>query len=163
MIDGKQLVLLPVGSGTTSGLGTYKRLASQAGGPARLLAFALNGTSMLPATRAAHEVFSRPPLPRPNPQLAERGRKVYAQNDCLMCHGMEAVGGAGSVPDLRQVAAMPRQALAAIIIGGALADQGMPKFDKTVSLDDVSALQAFLLKQAWAAYDMQQRKLVRSK
>jgi quinohemoprotein ethanol dehydrogenase len=102
-IDGQQLILVAAGSGSTSAVGFATQFAGKAGGPARLLAFALNGKAHLPASRTSDEVFPKPPAPEPDLFLAKQGKVIWDNNGCELCHGFQVIGGLGSVPDLRRM------------------------------------------------------------
>ena len=155
-IDGEQLILVPAGSGTTSALGNIRRYGGGTSGPARLLAFKLDGVVQLPTLPAeAANVFPQPPRPRPKADLAAKGRVAFYSNTCDLCHGEEAVGGPGSVPDLRKASAETHDLFAAIVLGGLRKDKGMPVFQGAISPEELNALQAYILQQAWRAYDAQ--------
>jgi quinohemoprotein ethanol dehydrogenase len=155
MVDGKQFILVPVGSGTTSAVGFASRLSGNPGGPARLLAFRLDGKSVLPESHAVSEVFPKPPLPRPDGASVKRGQYVWDTNGCELCHGFKAIGGLGSVPDLRKATATTHDLFAGIVMGGLYKEKGMPVF-ADMTIDDLAALQDYVLDEAWRAYDAQQ-------
>jgi quinohemoprotein ethanol dehydrogenase len=62
----------------------------------------------------------------------------------------------GSVPDLRRASAQTHDLFAGIVIGGLYKDKGMPPFHE-ISMPDLEAVQAYILKAAWTAYEGQQR------
>jgi mono/diheme cytochrome c family protein len=65
-----------------------------------------------------------------------------------MCHGIGAVGGGGVVPDLRmsQPAIFGRYEY--IVLRGAYQRSGgMPSFREWLTLEDVKAIQAYVLKR----------------
>jgi quinohemoprotein ethanol dehydrogenase len=126
-------------------------------GPVRLLAFRLGGTARLPPSKPASP-FPKPPLPRPERTLSNRGRALFAERGCEICHGTDAqmVGADPSMPDLRRASAETHQMLAAIVIGGLRRDKGMPVFARTVSPEDLAAIQAFIIQQAWDVYTEQE-------
>lgn len=152
-IDGKQLVLVAGGSGTTSVLGLYKRLGGDPGGPARLFAFELNGTAMVPGAHHRATPFPKPTLPRPREAQVSAGAVVWNENGCEACHGFEAIGGIGSVPDLRRAPIVMGPAFEKVVIGGLLTREGMPIFKDSIRLDQIDALRAYIVAQAWKAYD----------
>ena len=155
-IDGEQLILVPAGSGTTSAIGNIRRYAGSTNGPARLLAFKLDGKIQLPPLPAdTSKTFPQPPRPRPEPALAANGRSIFYANSCDLCHGEEVVGGPGSVPDLRRASAATHDMLPAIVLGGLYTDMGMPVFRDAITPEELVALQAYLLQEAWRAYDVQ--------
>jgi outer membrane protein assembly factor BamB len=75
-VDGEQIVLVPVGSGTTSAIG-FARLMAGSGttGSARLLAFSLGGSVQLPVVQKKSEVFTKPTDPKPKPSLVREGAR----------------------------------------------------------------------------------------
>jgi len=155
-IDGEQLVIVAAGSGTTSGIGLFKNVAGDPGGPARLFAFKLNGNVQLPSAQARPlDVIPRPPRPRPDHALAVQGEAVYEANFCEACHGYQAIGGIGSLPDLRRASAETHDMFAGIVLGGLRKDEGMPVFNESITEKQVLALQAYVLEKAWGAYDAQ--------
>ena len=119
----------------------------------RLLAFGLGGTATLPDTPP--KLVNKPPQPLQPAALAARGASLYASNSCELCHGPEAINGGGHIPDLRNMSDAMFQAMPSILQKGALRQGGMPQFPY-FSDDDVSALQAYLINQAWAGYTAQQ-------
>lgn len=152
LLDGKQLVFIAAGSGTTSSLGFSPLFADRADGPARLLAFSLTGSAKLPRVANRVDPLPKPAVPEPLAALALRGKSIWDANGCELCHGIRAIGGLGSVPDLRRSVAMPLEAFAAIVRGGALGKQGMPEFSASIAETDLEPLQAYLRAQAWRAY-----------
>jgi quinohemoprotein ethanol dehydrogenase len=62
------------------------------------------------------------------------------------------------VPDLRRASAQTHKEFAAIVLGGLRRDKGMPMFAGLITIEELNAIQAFILSQAWAAYDEQTEK-----
>ena len=153
-IDGKQLVVVPVGSGTSSAIGTMPELASYPGGPARLLAFGLDAKADLPPVKPVLRSIPKPPLARPSADGVARGEDLWLENGCELCHGFRAIGAPSvSVPDLR-VSNAETYADFAAIVSGARWDKGMPVFSH-LSSEDIAALRDYVLAQAWLAYKEQ--------
>jgi len=155
-IDGRQLVLVAGGSGTTSALGLYKKLGGNPGGPARLFAFKLNGSVAVPVISRRSAPFPKPTRPRPSPALVEAGVVVWNANSCELCHGFEAIGGLGSVPDLRRSSIVMSPVFGQVVIGGTFTAAGMPIFRDVIRPDQIEALRAYIVAQAWKAYDRQE-------
>ena len=154
-IDGEQIVLVPVGAG-----GSFKFLPSyivteNSRGPTRLLAFKLGGKAALPKQPRFAERFAKPPLPRFGGKLAHLGATLYEQRGCDLCHGESAVNGPSSVPDLRHASAETHALLGGIVIDGLRQDKGMPSFKGAVTMEELEAIQAFVINQSWAAYEEQ--------
>ena len=127
-------------------------------GPARLLAFKLGGKVQLPKATRFVEHFEKPPLPRFDPKLASVGRLLYPQRGCDLCHGENAIGGYGSVPDLRKASAETHELIGGIVIDGLKQDRGMPSFKDAVTPEELQTIQAFIINQAWDAYEAQKTK-----
>jgi len=127
--NGKQYVTVLTGSGSqgggilATGNAAYRtdyRL------PRQVLTFAIDGADKLPP-------FELPALAPPNdPDFkleADRvmpGAMAFASSACLVCHGMNAIGG-GAAPDLRYSSAIiDKDAFKSIVKDGALKLNGMP-------------------------------------
>jgi PQQ-dependent dehydrogenase (methanol/ethanol family) len=152
-IDGTQMILIAAGSGTTSGFGAaMANLMGKAAGPTRLLAFSLNGTAHLPPLNHTLQPFPKPPAPEADAALAEQGRNVFNEGGCGMCHGSDLDVGAGSVPDLRRINAGTYAVFSEIVRGGLYKDAGMPVFADAVREDEVPALKAYIINEAWKNY-----------
>lgn len=156
-IDGAQLILVAGGSGTSSSLGAYKKMAGNPGGPARLFAFRLGGTATVSVTRPAPLPFPKPTLPRPDAKLIKAGYVVWNESGCEVCHGFEAEGGLGSVPDLRRSLIVMSPAFQQVVIGGQFTAAGMPIFRGSIRPDQIEPLRAYIVAQAWRAYDRQEK------
>ena len=157
-VDGHQFVLIATGSVSANSLYT-NGLTGPRPGPARLLAFSLNGKAKLAAAQPASLTFDKPSAHRPTAALAEAGQTVWSNNGCEVCHGLQAKGGFSSVPDLRRSSALPQESFSAIVRGGALAEGGMPVFDKSIHEEDLPALQAYISQQAWRVFDRQNKQV----
>jgi PQQ-dependent dehydrogenase (methanol/ethanol family) len=152
-VDATQLVLVAGGSGTTSALGLYKRLGGNPGGPARLFAFKLKGTAVVPVIHDQSAPFPQPTRPRPSAELVKAGSVIWDKENCEICHGFEARGGVGSVPDLRRSAIVMSPEFERVVIGGIFTPAGMPIFRGEIRPDQIEALRAYIVAQAWKAYD----------
>jgi len=130
-VKGKQYVTVLTGSGSQGGgilatgnaaWRTDYRL------PRRVLTFAIGGKDSLPK-------FDLPPLTppadpgfTPEPAKVQAGAMDFASNACLVCHGMNAIGG-GSAPDLRfSPMIVDAATFRAVVKEGALKPAGMPPF-----------------------------------
>ena len=72
-----------------------------------------------------------------------------------MCHGSDLDVGAGSVPDLRRVNAGTYALFSQIVRGGLYKDAGMPVFADVIREDEVPALKAYIINEAWKSYRAQ--------
>jgi len=157
-VDGQQYILVATGSGSTSAALTAPQLGGGASGPPRLLAFSLKGRAKLPPSPVIEEPIPEPPAPRPDPQLVLAGQGVWEAAGCELCHGNKAIGGPGSVPDLRRTNSARFELYPQIVRGGLFTLSGMPEFKDIVSEEDLPALRAYVLEQAWVGYEEQQSK-----
>jgi len=130
-VNGRQYVTVLTGSGSQGGgiIGTgnaaYRtdyRL------PRHVLTFALGGKDQLPAFQPPELLPPADPQFKPDPKRIEQGAMAFAGSACLVCHGMNAVGG-GAAPDLRYSAVIvSAPAFKAVVQAGELKLNGMPPF-----------------------------------
>jgi PQQ-dependent dehydrogenase (methanol/ethanol family) len=156
-IDGTQLILVAAGSGSIVGLDT----THYAPGPTRLLAFSLNGTAHLPASNKGRGPFPKPPAPEAGAALANEGRNIYFDSGCVYCHGLALDVGPGSVPDLRRINSATFAIFSRIVRGGLYKEAGMPLFADTIREDQLPALKAYIINEAWKNYRAQSDSAVR--
>ena len=143
-VDGEQYVTFMAGWGgsfpvTLGGVAQKARVQSDA----RVLTFKLGGTATLPPRKPlpVMPADDLPPLTADAARL-DHGRTLFA-NVCAFCHGLSAIGG-GVVPDLRYLDADKHRTFASTV-AGARANRGMPGFMDRLSLDDVLALQQYVI------------------
>ena len=127
----------------------------KAAGPTRLLAFSLGGAAHLPPPSSHSEPIPKPPAPQPDPALAQQGRDIFAAAGCGMCHGEVLDVGAGSVPDLRRITATTYGLFSQIVRGGLYKAAGMPVFGDRIREDELPALKAYIINEAWKSYRAQ--------
>lgn len=152
--DGVQYVLVAVGNSGSANVGaTLARLTStpETRGPSRLLAFKLDGKLPLPAF--ASRPLPKPALARQPAELASAGRRKYETNICVDCHGLDVISAGGTIKDLRYSSLETHQQFAGIVLGARF-DKGMPAFTY-LSLDDIKAIQAYVVNRAWDDYETQ--------
>lgn len=152
MVDGRQIVIVPSGNGSTSvtaaQLTRYASVPRSRSKP-RLLAYALDGSTPAPPWAEVPRV-PKPAVPRLEAEKASAGSVVFLA--CASCHGYDAESLRGSAIDLRLRLTPSPEHLKAVL-GGALAAKRMPPFD--LSDEDVQALYAYLVNTAWDAYEAQ--------
>jgi mono/diheme cytochrome c family protein len=68
---------------------------------------------------------------------------------------VQVIGGIGSVPDLRRINSARLSLFSEIVRGGLLKANGMPIFADTVREEDLPALKAYIMSEAWRAYSAQ--------
>jgi quinohemoprotein ethanol dehydrogenase len=113
----------------------------------RLLVYKLGGTAMLPppAPAAPAQAFNPPTNFGTDAQLA-RGEQIYTQN-CTICH--EGGRGMGGFPELRTTPMMQNaDVFKAIVYDGALTENGMNSFRKTLTPEDVEAVRSHIVRLA---------------
>lgn len=145
-IDGVQYVaVVAAGQGGFGGGGYW------APNYARVLVYKLGGSVQLPAKVA----YTPPPLNPPAnfgsaAELAQ-GEHQYTTH-CAGCHGNNAPGGrqvSSLFPDLRYAGALwSADAFKAIVIGGALQENGMVSFRKDLTDKDAEAIRSYVVSTA---------------
>jgi quinohemoprotein ethanol dehydrogenase len=149
-VGGRQYVTVIVGMGTSGGV-----FAKALGGIAfdartqkkRVLTFVLDGKASLPPPPPPFVVKPvADPGYRPDPALLAKGTPLFFVN-CTLCHGWDGVA-AGTAPDLR-ASAVPQspEAFAAIVRGGALVENSMPRFEE-LSDADLAGLRQYIRSRA---------------
>ena len=100
-------------------------------------------------------VFS-PPEQTAGPETIGRGHRLY-QDICMGCHGLNAVSGL-LVSDLRGSAHLHDEAgWNAVVLQGALSNEGMPSVASLIDADDSEAIRAYVVEQSWRAKRLQQQ------
>jgi quinohemoprotein ethanol dehydrogenase len=144
-LDGVQYVAVMAGWG-----GAFALTGGNATGggalPGRLLVLALNAKQALPEALAQKPKEVSAIIFDAAPERIDQGAGLFAQW-CAMCHGIGALGGGGIVPDLRQSAPATFGRYEQIVLGGDYQSQGMPSFKQWLTVDDVKAIQAYILKR----------------
>jgi alcohol dehydrogenase (cytochrome c)/quinohemoprotein ethanol dehydrogenase len=143
-IDGEQFIATVSGQST----GGY-----WAPNYARLLVYKLGGTATLPELLSYTPPALNPPANFGDAALLSQGETHYTEH-CASCHGT-SVGRVSSVfPDLRYAAALNNDALfKAIVIDGALQNNGMVSFAAQLTPQDAEAIRAYVVSLANAAKD----------
>lgn len=110
----------------------------------RILTFKLGGTASLPAFELTSAELPDISSMEINAELAEEGFGIYDRY-CGACHGSGAVGG-GVITDLRYsgLPASP-EGWAAVVLNGALAQQGMAGFGSELDIADAEAIRHYIL------------------
>ncbi len=128
-VKGRQYVTVLTGNGSQGGgiLATGNAAwRTDYALPRRVLTFAVGGTAKTPAFDMPARVPPADPDFRPDPDRVMAGALAFANNACLVCHGMNAIGG-GAAPDLRySPTIMDPAAFRAIVKDGTLKPRGMP-------------------------------------
>ncbi len=94
--------------------------------PRRVLTFAIDGTDKLPAFALPALVPPADPDFKADENRVMAGALAFATNACIVCHGMNAIGG-GSAPDLRYSPTILQAGdFKAVVKDGILKSRGMP-------------------------------------
>ncbi|MFL6216190.1 MAG: PQQ-dependent dehydrogenase, methanol/ethanol family [Blastocatellia bacterium] len=143
-VDGVQYVSVMAGWGGAAALvGGVE--SGRANGAGMLLTFALNAKQTMP------DFFSRKLEPVTSIEFTtatekiDAGAGLYAQW-CATCHGLVGISG-GATPDLRYSAASVYDHYKEILLEGKNLARGMPSFKEWLTVDDVEAIRAYLLKR----------------
>ena len=118
---------------------------------ARLLVYKLGGTTELPAKVAYTPPPLNPPADFGDAAQLHQGEQQYVAH-CAGCHGNNAPGGrqvSSLFPDLRYAGALwSADAFKAIVLGGALQDNGMVSFSKAITAEDAEAIRSYVVSLA---------------
>ncbi|HXR91960.1 MAG TPA: PQQ-dependent dehydrogenase, methanol/ethanol family [Steroidobacteraceae bacterium] len=115
---------------------------------ARLLVYKLDGQVKLPPEAPYTPPTLNPPARFGDATLLTKGEAQYNEH-CGSCHGNNTARVASLFPDLRYAGALwSSDAFKAIVIGGALQNNGMVSFAKMITPQDAEAIRAYLVKVA---------------
>ena len=162
-LGGDQYVLVAVGTGGGRRIANSRRATSpDARGPARVLAFKLNGKGEIPDTVRVDVPVPKPPARTATTEWVARGGLLWTRIGCETCHGAYAGALAKTkdgraIPDLRYSPIL-YDGWKAVVIDGAFAGRGMPSMAALVGLtdEDSEAIRAYVIDQAWKAYESSQ-------
>jgi len=112
---------------------------------ARLLVYKLGGKATLPPA----EPYTPPPLNPPadfgDAALLTKGEKNYNEH-CASCHGNNTARVSSIFPDLRYAGPLwSNEAFKAIVIDGALQNNGMVSFRKVLTPEDAESIRAYVV------------------
>ncbi len=151
-VGGQQYVAIVVGAGGSEPLtfGEIARKGAVLVGRSRVLAFRIGGTATLPP------LPPQAPPAKPAPGFLDAKTlpmaKLLYQGYCSVCHGDSAVG-AGVLPDLRWSAlAAAAPAWSSVVLGGALAKNGMVSFAPVLTPELAELVRGYVLARANETY-----------
>jgi quinohemoprotein ethanol dehydrogenase len=151
-IGGTQYIAIAIGNGGSHWLAGGLTSPQRKGPPTgRVLIFKLGGSAAyahVDTTLADIPIF---PDIAFSPEQIDRGARKYA-TFCAACHGFGAISGQVT-PDLRRSSTLTN--FHAIVKGGALLQNGMPKFGDELPDADVEAIRAFIIDEARFLQDTQ--------
>jgi len=153
-VDGVQYVAVQVGYGgaaITVGPIPPSSAALNHQNINRIIAFKLDGGPVPVPPPRADEPFPEPPVQTASTAAIKDGEIKFIQ-ECSRCH----VFGPSSTPDLRKLNAGLHAVFKEIVLHGALAPNGMERFDDLLSEHEVEDIHAYLIDQSWQAYRAQQ-------
>jgi quinohemoprotein ethanol dehydrogenase len=153
-VDGVQYVAVQVGYGgaaITVGPIPPSSAALKYQNTNRIIAFKLGGGPVPTPPPRVEEPFPEPPPQTASATEVSAGEVLFIQ-ECSRCH----VFGPSSTPDLRKLAPGLHAAFKDIVLKGALAPNGMERFDDLLSDKDADNIHAYLIDQSWQAYRAQQ-------
>ena len=117
----------------------------------RIIAFKLGGGAVPTPPPRIEEPIPEPPPPTASAASISAGEIKFIE-ECSRCH----VLGPSTTPDLRKLSADLHAAFKDIVLHGALAPNGMERFDDLLSEQDADDVHAYLIDQSWQAYRAQQ-------
>ena len=153
-VDGEQFVAVQAGYGgaaITVGPIPPSSAALNHENVNRIIAFKLGGGPVPPPPPRVDEPFPEPPLQTADAASIRAGEVTFVA-ECSRCH----VLGPSSTPDLRKLGAGLHAAFKDIVLRGALAPNGMERFDDLLSERDADNVHAYLIDQSWNAYRTQE-------
>jgi quinohemoprotein ethanol dehydrogenase len=155
-VDGEQYIMVALGWG---GVGVTQGPDPKAAinthfNDGRIAVFKLDGKTAIETTRNDRGAMPEPPPFSGDQKLAEAGFKIF-HRQCAVCHGFLTYAS-GLLPDLKWSTADTHAEYEDIVLGGKLKDRGMASFADQLNAKDVKAIQAYVLREANAAYKAQQ-------
>jgi len=174
-VKDEQYILVPVGWGSGSRLfatGSSMATPEAKRGPSRLLAFKLGATRPFPETTGRVPSVPRPPEQTFSKETIEAGRLLYGKHFCSDCHAPRVDGSGawtedGAIPDLRYAPETTHRLWYAIVLAGSHSRNGMPGFasppgfpimERKMTVQEADAIHAYVIDQAWKAYNEEQSK-----
>jgi quinohemoprotein ethanol dehydrogenase len=121
------------------------------GNAGRIVAFKLGGSAVPKPPLRVEKPFEKPPPHEGSAPSIASGEVLY-NRFCGRCH----VFGIGLLPDLRRLSAPTHQLFYEIVLNGAYRAKGMGRWDDVLSRADAESIHAYLVDQAWVAYEHQQ-------
>jgi PQQ-dependent dehydrogenase (methanol/ethanol family) len=154
-IGGEQYVAVAAAFGGSGGLGAtadpHTALQKYGNNEGRIFAFKLGGyKDVKPIAAAIPDNMPAPPNEKVDPKMAAKGFDTFHRN-CAVCHGV-LLGSSGEVPDLRMVPKDIWGQYDAIVIQGALHDNGMGWFKDILNKEDAQDIRAYVLQSAQQLY-----------
>ena len=118
----------------------------------RIIALRLDGGAVPQPPELPIEPFPQPP-PRTAPPARVAAGEVLYNRFCGRCHMLDR----GILPDLRRLTPTRHDLFYDIVLNGALTGAGMGRWDDVLTRADAEAIHAFIVDEAWKAFDAQQK------
>jgi quinohemoprotein ethanol dehydrogenase len=150
--QGQQFIAVMAGFGGGNPAFPADSAAYRYGNSGRIVAFRLGGGTVPQPAMVPDEPFPTPAPPEGSPADIARGEMLY-NRFCGRCH----VFGRGLMPDLRRLTPQTNQLFYDIVLNGLYQPKGMARWDDVLSRADAGAIHAYVLDQAWQAYQAQQK------
>lgn len=146
-VDGEQYITVVAGwggaYGLTSGAPRHKGNVISEG---RILTYKLGGEEKLPEPQLTYLNVPQPPEMAYTAEQRALGEELF-HNYCAVCHGPGA-GTMGPIPNLMYSDPTVHDTWDGIVIGGARASLGMPKFDHAIDAAGSQAIRAYVIDTA---------------
>lgn len=143
-IDGVQYIAVLAGFGGAPKTWPAGSALTRYANIERLLVFKLDGSEVpLPPPRPAPVVQQQHPQREFDAALAAQGKALFLAH-CGRCHAER--GAANGYPNLWNLPAPLYDTLEAIVLGGAMAEAGMPSFADILNEADIRAIREFILR-----------------
>jgi quinohemoprotein ethanol dehydrogenase len=172
-VKGEQYILYPVGWGSGSRLfaPAWTMATPQSKrGPVRLLAFKLGATVPFPVPPNVVPPVPKPPQQTASAETIHTGSLLYGKFVCDGCHSPDTDGSGawvlnGAIPDLRYAPPDVHRDWYGIVLAGTHWDKGMPGFadppkfafpNLKMTKEDADAIHAYVVDQAWKAFNKEQ-------
>ena len=140
-LDGQQYIALSVG-GAVAGGDYYAPNYS------RMLVFALNGTTQLPAVKEYVPRPLNPPAATATADVVKAGGEVYSRY-CAACHGDDGQTRGANFPNLTRTPLLHTQeGFDQVVLKGVLSEKGMASFASALKPEDTQAVRAYLVDRA---------------
>ena len=146
-VDGEQYIAFASGWGGAAGL--YMTVPCKDGRRAntgRILAYKLGGSAVLPQAPQTPPPHAPPPLLAATADTLTEGERLYSRH-CGFCHSL-GTGPSGVIPNLRYISNAAHAEWDAIVLGGSRRNKGMVSFADLLNLDQVRAIQAYVITTA---------------
>lgn len=153
-VGGQMYISVLTGYGTFSSIARYCNYGWHFNEQSRrLLTFALGTHRALPANQPARTKVRAVDSPTLTIDAiaASLGQKYYASRQCSACHGVDLENSQAVAPDLRESRlAEQEDRFRAVVLGGMLANAGMPKFGD-ISDDELHGIFMYIRQRAHEA------------